>query len=200
MVLKEWYTEMFKELFLSTIISMSLSLKTSNDETKPYDYELMIQAQKDDKNLSYFIKRDWERELGEKYINNIFKIKYVNSNNIYYGLDLMDKESKDMEYSTINSGYKFPLGIQVGLSLKNEDDDLDALAHISYDNIIKKNNTDYILSLSIKSDFANNNIINTSADIKTWITDNINLFFLAKNIYYSDKEDFQFKVGLGFKL
>ena len=43
-------------------------------------------------------------------------------------------------------------------------------------------------SLSVKSDFSNNNIINISADIKTWITDNINLFFLAKNIYYSDME------------
>ena len=191
---------MFKELFLSTIISMSLGLKTSNDTTKPHDYEFMIQAEKNDENFSYFIKRDWERELGEKYIDNILKIKYVNSNNIYYGLDLIDKESKDIEYSTLNSGYKFPLGIQIGISVKNEEDDLDALAHISYDKIIKKNNTDYIASLSIKSDFSNNNIINISADIKTWITDNINLFFLAKNIYYSDKEDFQFKIGFGFKL
>ena len=88
----------------------------------------------------------------------------------------------------------------MGLSLKNEEDDLDVLTHISYDKIMKKNNTDYIASLSIKSDFSNNNIINISADIKTWITDNINLFLLAKNIYYSDKEDFQFKIGFGFKL
>ena len=191
---------MFKELFLSTIISMSLGLKTSNDETQAHDYEFMIQAEKNDENFSYFIKRDWERELGEKYIDNIFKIKYVNSNNIYYGLDIIDKESKDIEYSTLNSGYKFPLGIQIGVSLKNEEDNLDALAHISYDKIIKKNTTDYLASLSVKSDFSNNNIINISSDIKTWITDNINLFFLAKNIYYSDKEDFQFKIGFGFKL
>ena len=39
---------MFKELFLSTIISISLGLKTSNDETKAHDYEFMIQAEKND--------------------------------------------------------------------------------------------------------------------------------------------------------
>ena len=67
---------MFKELFLSTIISMSLSLNTSNDETKPHDYELMILAATDpDENFAYFIKRDWERELGEKYIDNIILLK-----------------------------------------------------------------------------------------------------------------------------
>ena len=31
------------------------------------------------------------------------------------------------------------------------------------------------------------------------IVDKINLFFMAKNIYFSKKEDFQFKVGLGYK-
>ena len=53
---------------------MSLGLKTSNDTTKPHDYEFMIQAEKNDGNFSYFIKRDWERELGEKYIDYILKI------------------------------------------------------------------------------------------------------------------------------
>ena len=191
---------MFKEFFLASIISTSISVKTSNDDTQPNDYEFMIMSEKNTDRYSYFIKRDWQRELGEKYIDNIFQIKYVNSNNIYYGLDIFDIESKNIEYSTLNSGYKFPLGIQMGVSLKNEEDDLDVLTHISYDKIIKRNNTDYMASLSIKSDFSNNNIINISADIKTWITDNINLFFLAKNIYYSDKEDFQFKIGFGLKL
>ena len=37
---------MLKEIFLSSIISTSLSLKTSNDDTKPHDYEFMIQTEK----------------------------------------------------------------------------------------------------------------------------------------------------------
>ena len=191
---------MFKELILSAIISTSLSIKTSNDDTKPSDYEFMIQAEKKTDNLSYFIKRDWERELGGKYIDNISKIKYVNSKSFYYGLDLINKESKDIEYLTLNLGYKFFNGTHLGLSVKDEDRDLDILSHISYDNTIKKDKTDYTISLSLKSDFNDNNIMNINGDMKTWITDNVNLFLLVKNIYYSDKKDFQFKVGLGFKL
>jgi len=191
---------MFKELILSAIISTSFSIKTSNDDTKPNDYEFMIQAEKNTDDFSYFIKRDWERELGDKYIDNIFKIKYVNSKNLYYGLDLIHKESKDIEYLTLNFGYKFFSGIQSGLSIRDEDGGLDVLYHISYNNMIKKNKTDYIVSLSLKSDFNDNNIININGDIKTWITDDINLFLLAKNIYFSNKRDFQFKVGVGFRL
>ena len=47
--------ENFKELFVSSIISTSLSLKTSNDETKPHDYEFMIQTEKQTDNYSYYI-------------------------------------------------------------------------------------------------------------------------------------------------
>ena len=48
---------MIKEIFLSSIISSSISLKTSNDDTKPYDYEFMIQTEKKVDNYSYYIKR-----------------------------------------------------------------------------------------------------------------------------------------------
>ena len=191
---------MFKELILSTIISTSLSIKTSNNDTKPNDYEFMIQAEKNTDRFEYFIKRDWERELGNKYIDNIYKIKYVNSKNIYYGLDLINKESKNIDYLTFNSGYKFSNGIQTGLSIKDENSELDFLYHISYMNIIKKNNTDYAISLSLKSDFGDNNIVDINSDIKTWLTDKINFFLLVKNIYYANKKDFQFKVGIGFQL
>ena len=54
---------MFKELFLSTIISMSLSLKTSNDEAKPYDYEVMIQAEKKSDDFSYFMVGDTSNDI-----------------------------------------------------------------------------------------------------------------------------------------
>jgi len=56
---------MFKELFLASIISTSISVKTSNDDTKPNDYEFMIMSEKNANRYSYYIKRDWE-------IHNIF--------------------------------------------------------------------------------------------------------------------------------
>ena len=41
---------------------------------------------------------------------------------------------------------------------------------------------------------------NLKSDIKKWLTKNINVFGLYKHEYYNEKEDFQFKVGLGVKL
>ena len=75
---------MISELFLAAILSTSFSVRTPNDDTKPLDYEYMVKAEKNEGNLTYLIKRDWERELGEKYIDDIFKF---NQNvNIFYVL------------------------------------------------------------------------------------------------------------------
>ena len=64
------------------------------------------------------------------------------------------------------------------------------------------NNPDitYIISISIKSDIVDNNIFNVKSEVKKWITPKINIFALYKHEYYNEKEDFQFKVGLGVKL
>ena len=64
------------------------------------------------------------------------------------------------------------------------------------------NNPDisYIISIGIKSDISDNNIINLKSEVKKWLTKRINVFGLYKHEYYNEKEDFQFKVGLGVKL
>ena len=64
------------------------------------------------------------------------------------------------------------------------------------------NNPDitYIISISIKSDITDNNIFNIKSEVKKWLTPKINIFGLYKHEYYNEKEDFQFKVGLGVKL
>ena len=36
--------------------------------------------------------------------------------------------------------------------------------------------------------------------LKKWITSRVNIFGLYKHEYYNEKEDFQFKVGLGVKI
>ena len=85
---------MLKEIFLSSIISTSISLKTSNDDSQPHDYEYMISSEKKTDKYSYYIKRDWERELGEKYIDNVINIKYLTDKSIYVGMDLVDNSPK----------------------------------------------------------------------------------------------------------
>ena len=63
---------MFKELFLSVVISTSVNIESSNDTSKAHDYEYMFKLEKNEENISYLIERNWERELGNKFIDNIF--------------------------------------------------------------------------------------------------------------------------------
>ena len=85
---------MFKELLLSAIISTSFSVRTPNDDTKPLDYEYSIKGEKSKGNFTYNLKRDWERELGEEYIDDIVNFQHQVISYLYYGIDYVNKESK----------------------------------------------------------------------------------------------------------
>ena len=61
---------MISELLLAAILSTSFSVRSPNDATKPLDYEYMVKAEKTEGNFTWSVKRDWERELGEKYEDN----------------------------------------------------------------------------------------------------------------------------------
>ena len=52
----------------------SVSVRTPNDETKPLDYELSIKLNDTNGKIQYLLKRDWERELGEKYIDDVANV------------------------------------------------------------------------------------------------------------------------------
>ena len=65
---------MISELLAAAILSTSFSVRSPNDATKPLDYEFMVKAEKTDGDFTWSFKRDWERELGEKYEDNTWKI------------------------------------------------------------------------------------------------------------------------------
>ena len=185
---------MIKELLLSAIISTSFSVRTPNDDTKPLDYEFAIKAEKTDGNFTWDFKKDWERELGEKYEDNVWKIGQK-SGILYGGLDYVDKESKDIKYITYNLGLLHKSGLKVGVSVKEDTPLLSA----GFSKKLKKDDLEYNIGLSVKSNFEDDNIINVKSEIKKWFG-RFNIFGLYKHEYYNEKEDFQFKVGVGVKL
>ena len=187
---------MIKELLLSSVLSFSVSTRTPNDDTKPLDYEYMTKIEKTDGNLTYLYKKDWERELGEPYIDNVVKLKYKSSGNIYGGMDWVEKESKDIYYTTYNIGFYSEDGWSIGIAVKEDVE----MANFTFGKKFKKDDLEYFINISAKSDLQDNQIFNVKSDVKKWITKNINIFGLYKHEYYNEKEDFQFKVGLGFKL
>ena len=189
---------MIKELFLASVLSTSFSVRTPNDNVKPLDYEFSIKAEDKKGKFTYNLKRDWERELGEKYIDDVFKFSHNGYDVFYYGIDYVNKESKDISYVTKNFGLQFfdKVGVKVGVSVKDSDE----LFSTSFTKNLKKDNLEYFFNLSIKTDLGDVHIFNLKSDVKKWLTKNINVFGLYKHEYYNEKEDFQFKVGLGVKL
>ena len=193
-------------LGLSTEWGTSVSVRTPNDSTQPLDYELSIKLDDNEGKFRYHLKRDWERELGEQYIDDVFKIQHQFLGHVYYGVDYVNKESKNIDYITYNVGATIGY-FKAGVSFKKTDEyDLAPMLNLALSTKaeIKKldNNPDisYIISVSVKSDIGDNNIINLKSEVKKWLSKRVNIFGLYKHEYYNEKEDFQFKVGVGVKL
>ena len=190
---------------LSTEWGTSVSVRTPNDNTKELDYELSVKLEDTNGKFQYLLKKDWERELGEKYEDDIIKIQHQFLGHIYYGIDYVNKESKDIDYITGNIGATIGY-FKAGVSFKESEGEVSPLLDLGFSTKVEIKSLDntpdvsYIIGVSVKSDIADNNIINIKSEVKKWLTQKVNIFGLYKHEYYNEKEDFQFKVGVGVKL
>ena len=194
---------MLKQLLLSVLVSFgmatewgtSASVRTPNDDIHPLDYEFSIKLEDTNGKFQYLLKRDWERELGEKYIDDVVNFQHEVIGHMYYGIDYVNKESKDISYTIYNTGFQHPIGLKVGVSVKEDTPLLSA----GFSKKLKKDDLEYNIGLSVKSNFEDDNIFNAKSEVKKWFG-RFNIFGLYKHEYYNEKEDFQFKVGVGVKL
>jgi len=182
-------------LGMATELGSSISVRTPNDIEKKLDYEFSIKIEDTNEKIRYLLKRDWERELGEKYIDDVFKFSHQAYDNFYYGVDYVDKESKNIFYTTYNIGVTSN-GFKIGVSVKEEV----KLFSLGYSKKLKQDDLEYNVGFSLKTDLDENNIVNLKSEIKKWLSEKVNVFALYKHEYYNKKEDFQFKVGIGVKL
>ena len=182
-------------LGMATEWGSSISVRTPNDEEKELDYEFSIKLEDTNDKIRYLLKRDWERELGEKYIDDVIKFSHQWYDAFYYGVDYVNKESKDIFYTTYNIGVTSN-GFKIGVSVKDEV----KLFSAGFDKKLKQDDLEYNVGFSLKTDLDVNNIVNLKSEIKKWLSKKVNIFALYKHEYYNEKEDFQFKVGIGVKI
>ena len=182
-------------LGMTTEWGSSISVRTPNNTEKELDYEFSIKIEDTKDKIRYLLKRDWERELGEKYIDDIVNFSHLVYDGFYYGVDYVNKESKDIFYTTYNIGVTSN-GFKIGVSVKDEV----KLFSAGFDKKLKQDDLEYNVGFSLKTDLDENNIVNLKSEIKKWLSEKVNVFALYKHEYYNEKEDFQFKVGLGVKL
>lgn len=79
-------------LLVGVMLYSSFAVRTPNVQPNPDDYEVSIGLT----HKNFHINRQWERELGEFYIDDLFWAKF--DNGIYFKPEYMNKESQDVKY------------------------------------------------------------------------------------------------------
>ena len=184
---------------LSSEWGTSFSVRTPNDNNKPLDYEISLKLNDTNGKFRYLLKRDWERELGEKYIDDVVNFQHQVLGHFYYGIDYVNKESKDIDYITYNIGATIDW-FKAGVSFKEINEEISPLLNLALSTKLKKDKLEYNIGISAKSNIDDNHIFNVKSEVKRWLTKKLNIYGIYKHEYYNEKEDFQFKVGLGVKL
>ena len=154
---------------LSSEWGTSFSVRTPNDNNKPLDYEISVKLNDTNGKFRYLLKRDWERELGEKYIDDVVNFQHQVLGHFYYGVDYVNKESKDIDYITYNIGATIDW-FKAGVSFKEIDEEISPLLNLALSTKFKKDKLDYNIGISAKSNIDDNHIFNVKSELKSWLT------------------------------
>ena len=104
-------------LLAGVMLFSSFAARTPNAQPNPDDYEVSIGISND----NFYLNRQWERELGEFYIDDLFWYKF--DNGIYFKPEYMDKQSQGVRYLKIDSRRSFK-SISVGFTSRNTDENV----------------------------------------------------------------------------
>jgi len=104
-------------LLTGVMLFSSFAVRTPNVQPNPDDYEVSIGLSHD----SYYFNRQWERELGEPYIDDLFWFKIEKG--IYFKPEYMNKESQGVKYFKLDWRNKWR-DWSYGFTSRNSSDDV----------------------------------------------------------------------------
>ena len=104
-------------LLAGVMLFSSFAARTANVQPNPDDYEISIGLNHE----NFHINRQWERELGEPYIDDLFWYKFDNV--LYFKPEYMNKESKGVKYLKIDSRRAWG-DWSFGFTSRNDDDNV----------------------------------------------------------------------------
>ena len=104
-------------LLAGVMLFSSFAARTPNVQPNPDDYEVSVGISND----NFYANRQWERELGEFYIDDLFWYKY--DNGIYFKPEYLNKESQDVRYLKVDARRSIK-GLSFGITSRSIDDDI----------------------------------------------------------------------------
>ena len=177
---------------LATIIGLSFSVRTPNDDTKPLDYEIAVKSAKEAGNFQYFVKRDWERELGEKYIDTQVDISQT-AGDWYAGVKYIDKQSKFYQYKQLRIGLNAPI-MKVGIGFGEDG----SMMNFNLKKVVKENTLEYKIHIDFATDLRKE-IWEIKSEARKYLTKHTHVYASFNKEFYNGIVDEQYKIGLGVK-
>ena len=104
-------------LLAGVMLFSSFAMRTPNVQPNPDDYEVSIGVSHD----NFYVNRQWERELGTKYIDDLVWLKI--DNEIYFKPEYMNKESQGVWYLKLDWRNKWK-DWSYGFTSRNSDDNV----------------------------------------------------------------------------
>ena len=105
-------------LLVGLMLFSSFAIRTPNVQPNPDDYEVSIGVRHD----NFYINRQWERELGEFYIDDLFWAKFEGGK-VYFKPEYMNKESHEVRYFKVDWRNKWK-DWTYGFTSRNDDKDV----------------------------------------------------------------------------
>ena len=189
-------------LLAGTILFTSFAMRTPNIQPNPDDYEFSLGFS----NQFYHLNRQWERELGNNYIDDILWFKYESK--FYLKPEYLDKQSKSVKYLKLD-WRKTLKYVNFGFTTRSDDDDLKNYSTFFSGQVkrtaeIKKwvilGSFDGYLVPNDNDNF--DEILEYEAvfDVKYKLTENILIYNLGKFNKLQGQRYYKAKIGLEFKL
>ena len=105
-------------LLAGVMLFSSFAVRTPNVQPNPDDYEISVGLT----HKNFHINRQWERELGEFYIDDLFWAKLEGAG-VYFKPEYMNKESHEVRYFKMDWRNKWK-DITYGFTSRNDDENV----------------------------------------------------------------------------
>ena len=188
-------------LLSGLILFTSFAMRTPNDESiKKDDYELSLGF----KSKTMYLKRDWERELGQNYIDDEIWFEWK-PGLLYIKPQYVNKTSRDLKYGKADIRYRQG-DYSFGYTGLYSDETFESGVSIG---VVKKKEINHTLSLQAKWDgyyFRDEALGIDRFDMEETVSLNWKLTekLILNNVFdyndIKDKKYYKFKIGLEYKL
>ena len=190
-------------LLSEAILFTSFAMRTPNVQPNPDDYEFSLGISND----FFDINRQWERELGNKYVDDIVWLKY--ESNFYLKPEYLDKQSKSVKYLKLD-WRKTLKYVNFGFTARSDSENLNTYTTFFSGQIKKAAEINkwtmtgsfdgYLLPKDENDPFGEILEYETVFDIKYKLTENISIYNLGQFNKLQGQQFYKAKIGLEFKL